>query len=119
MQLTSEERVTRLDPVFGPMGIEAGKAIWSAPELSMREKAVVLLAADVRVPELGLPFELHLGMGLKQAGLSVEDCRELLRHVAPDAGYNITAMAFERLVEVASELGFAADSSATRVTPDA
>ncbi|MFL5577224.1 MAG: carboxymuconolactone decarboxylase family protein [Gemmatimonadaceae bacterium] len=105
MPLLSEERVTSLDPVFGPMGVDAGRTIWARPELTMREKAVLLVAADVAVPELGLPFELHVGMGLTQAALSVEELREVLRHIAPDAGYNITAMAFERLIEVAGELG--------------
>lgn len=51
MELVSEERVTSLDPVFGPMGIEAGKAIWEEQSLSMREKAVLLISADVCVPE--------------------------------------------------------------------
>jgi len=60
MQLASEDRVTSLDPVFGSMGIEAGRAIWGLRELTMREKAVLFLAADVCVPQFGLPFELHL-----------------------------------------------------------
>lgn len=47
MKLESEDRVTGLDPVFGQMGIEAGKAIWEDPALSPREKAVLLIAADI------------------------------------------------------------------------
>lgn len=117
MQLMSEQRVTSLDPVFGQMGIEAGKAIWSAPELSMREKAVVLIAADLCVPELGLPFELHVGMALSQAKMAVEDLRELLRHLAPDAGFNIVAMGFERLVQIAKDLDHDPASSAARSAP--
>jgi alkylhydroperoxidase/carboxymuconolactone decarboxylase family protein YurZ len=105
MQLMSAERVTGLDPVFGPMGIEAGKAIWSEESLSMREKAILLMTADLCVPELGLPFELHVSMALGQAGMSAEELRELLRHIAPDAGFNIVAMGFERLTEVAARLG--------------
>ena len=105
MQLASEDRVTSLDPVFGSMGIEAGRTVWSIRELTMREKSVLFLAADVCVPQFGLPFELHLGMALKQAEMSVEDVRELFRHIAPDAGYGITAGAFQRLVEVANGLG--------------
>jgi alkylhydroperoxidase/carboxymuconolactone decarboxylase family protein YurZ len=119
MQLASEDRVTSLDPVFGPMGIDAGRAIWSAPELTMREKAILLVAADVCVPEFGLPFELHVGMGLTKAGMSVEDFRELLRHIAPDAGYNIVAMAFQRLAEVAAQLGFDVTTAASRSGGDA
>jgi alkylhydroperoxidase/carboxymuconolactone decarboxylase family protein YurZ len=114
MQLASEERVTSLDPVFGSMGIEAGRAIWEAPELTMREKAIVLVAADVCVPEFGLPFELHIGMGLKRAEMPVEHFRELLRHVAPDAGYNIVSMAFQRMTEIAGQLGFDVTSTARR-----
>jgi hypothetical protein len=38
MKLASEERVLALDPVFGPMGIEAGRSIWSIKELTMREQ---------------------------------------------------------------------------------
>jgi alkylhydroperoxidase/carboxymuconolactone decarboxylase family protein YurZ len=117
MQLMSEERVTGLDPVFGPMGIEAGKAIWSEKALSVREKAVLLITADLCVPELGLPFELHVGMALGQAKMSVEDLRELLRHIAPDAGFNIVAMGFERLARVAVELGKDPDSSASPMEP--
>lgn len=114
MQLASEERVTSLDPVFGPMGIAAGREIWEAPELTMREKAILLVSADVCVPEFGLPFELHIGMGLKRAGMCVEHFRELLRHVAPDAGYNIIAIAFQRMTEIAVELGFDVATTAQR-----
>ena len=118
MQLMSEQRVTNLDPVFGQMGIEAGKAIWSAPALSMREKAIVLIAADLCVPELGLPFELHVGMALGPAAMTVEDLRELLRHIAPDAGFNIVAMGFERLVQIARELDKDIGSSASSIEAD-
>jgi alkylhydroperoxidase/carboxymuconolactone decarboxylase family protein YurZ len=105
MKLESEERVTELDPVFGQMGIEAGKELWSDPALSTREKAVVLIAADICVPELGLPFELHLGMAIKHAEMSAEDVREILRHLAPLAGFNIVAMAFQRALEILKGLG--------------
>ena len=114
MQLASEDRVTSIDPVFGSMGIEAGRAIWGLRELTMREKAVLFLAADVCVPEFGLPFELHLTMALKQADMPVEDVRELFRHIAPDAGYGITATAFQRLVEIAKALGLDPRSNGTR-----
>src|SRR5262245_21167808 len=117
MQLASEDRVTSLDPVFGSMGIEAGRAIWQLGELTMREKAVLFLAADVCVPEFGLPFELHLAMALKQAEMPVEDLRELFRHIAPDAGYGITATAFQKLVEIAKELGLDPRAKGTRIAP--
>lgn len=115
MELISEVRVTSLDPVFGPMGVEAGRAIWAAPELTMREKASLLIAADLCVPELGLPFELHIGMALGPAQMAVEDLRELLRHIAPDAGFNIVAMGFQRMAEIARQLGFEPSSQATGV----
>jgi hypothetical protein len=38
-----------------------------------------------------------------------------LRHIAPDAGFNIVAMAFERLADIATQLGCDAGSSATAV----
>lgn len=104
----------QLDPVFGAMGLEAGRKIWSPSLLSMREKAVLLLAGDVTVRELGLPFELHMAMALNKANMSVEDLRELLRHVAPAAGLNPTSRAFERLAAVVAELGQNSDSAATR-----
>lgn len=105
MQLMSEERVLSLDPVFGPMGIEAGKAIWSDTALTLREKAILLITADLCVPELGLPFELHVGMALGAARMPVEHLRELLRHIAPDAGMNIVAMGFAKLSEFVAEQG--------------
>jgi alkylhydroperoxidase/carboxymuconolactone decarboxylase family protein YurZ len=114
MQLMSEERVTSLDPVFGPMGIEAGQAIW-AQHLSMREKAILLITTDLCIPELGLPFELHIGMALNHVRMSVEDIRELLRHIAPDAGFNIVAMGFERLAAIAAALGHDPESSSSRI----
>ncbi|QBD76125.1 DUF3224 family protein [Ktedonosporobacter rubrisoli] len=104
MKLASEERVMALDPVFGQMGIEAGRSIWSIEELTMREKTFLCLVADVCHPHLGLPFELHVGMGMKQ-GLTLEDFREVLRHLGPYAGYTACAMAFERLIEIARQMG--------------
>jgi 4-carboxymuconolactone decarboxylase len=119
MKLVSVERVAELDPVFGKMGIEAGREIWSDPALSAREKSVVLIAADICVPELGLPFELHLGMAVKHAEMSVEDLRELLRHLAPLAGFNIVAMAFQRAVEILRDLGCEVGSVAEPRPPGA
>jgi 4-carboxymuconolactone decarboxylase len=112
MNLASEDRVTSLDPIFGSMGIAAGRAIWALPGLSMREKAVLFLTGDVCVPQFGLPFELHLTMALQRAEMSVEDVRELFRHIAPDAGYGITATAFQKLGEIAEALGFDPDVKA-------
>jgi alkylhydroperoxidase/carboxymuconolactone decarboxylase family protein YurZ len=71
----------------------------------LSEKAGLLIAADICVPELGLPFELHVTMAVKQSSMTGEDLRELLRHVAPLAGYNIVAMAFERSVAILAGLG--------------
>jgi alkylhydroperoxidase/carboxymuconolactone decarboxylase family protein YurZ len=104
MRLPSEERVIALDPIFGQMGIEAGRSIWSISELTMREKTFLCLVADVCHPHLGLPFELHIGMGMQQ-GLTTEDFREVLRHLGPYAGYTTCAVAFERLLEIARQMG--------------
>jgi alkylhydroperoxidase/carboxymuconolactone decarboxylase family protein YurZ len=114
MELVSPERVMQLDPVFGAMGLEAGRKIWSPSQLSMREKALLLLAGDVAVGELGLPFELHTAMALSKASMSAEDLRELLRHVAPAAGLNPTSRAFERLAAVLAGLGQSTESHAAR-----
>ncbi|MCG2641397.1 MULTISPECIES: DUF3224 domain-containing protein [Bradyrhizobium] len=114
MELVSPDRVLRLDPVFGSMGLEAARGIWSPSQLSMREKTCLLLAGDIAVRELGLPFELHVAMALSKADMSVEDLRELLRHVAPAAGLNPTSRAFERLAVVVAELGHNPDSHAAR-----
>jgi 4-carboxymuconolactone decarboxylase len=103
MRLASEDRVTALDPIFGQMGIEAGRHIWSIPHLTLREKTFLCLVADVCHSHLGLPFELHVGMGMKQ-GVTKEDFRELLRHLGPYAGYTACAAAFERFLEVAKHL---------------
>ncbi|MBR0913885.1 DUF3224 domain-containing protein [Bradyrhizobium japonicum] len=116
MELVSPDRVMRLDPVFGAMGLEAARSIWSPSQLSMREKACLLLAGDVAVRELGLPFELHVGMALSKADMSVEAVRELLRHVAPAAGLNPTSRAFERLADVLVELGHRPESNAVRTS---
>lgn len=96
------------------MGLEAGRKIWSPSQLSAREKSVLLIAGDIAVRELGLPFELHTAMALSRAGMSVEDLRELLRHVAPAAGFNPTSRVFERLATVVEELGLSAESHASR-----
>ena len=101
-----------LDVVFGQMSIEAGRSIWNIEELTTREKTFLCLLADVCHPYLGLPFELHIGMGMKY-GLTVEDFREVLRHLGPYAGYTARAMAFERLLEIARQIGV----SATRLRP--
>jgi 4-carboxymuconolactone decarboxylase len=100
---------------FRSDGNRGRQAIWSQQALSMREKAILLIAADLCVPELGLPFELHVGMALGQAHMSVEHLRELLRHIAPDAGFNIVAMGFQRLEEIAGALGKDPKSSARRI----
>ncbi|GHO95757.1 hypothetical protein KSF_058050 [Reticulibacter mediterranei] len=104
MKLVSEERVIALDPVFGQMGIEAGRSIWSIEELTTREKTFLCLVADVCHPHLGLPFELHIEMGMKH-GFTLEDFREVLRHLGPYAGYTACAPAFERLFEIARQMG--------------
>jgi alkylhydroperoxidase/carboxymuconolactone decarboxylase family protein YurZ len=97
MDLASENRVLLLDPVFGPMGVEAGREIWTSNDLTARERAILLIAGDVVVPELGLPFELHVEMAVAKVEMPIEHIREILRHIAPDAGLNITAMAFQKL----------------------
>lgn len=105
MDLVSRDQILRLDPVFGAVGLEAGRKVWAPSRLSPREKTVLLIAGDVTVRELGLPFELHTAMALDKVGMSVEDLREILRHVAPAAGLNPTSRAFERLAAIAKAIG--------------
>ncbi|NJP94860.1 dehydrogenase [Nonomuraea sp. FMUSA5-5] len=94
------ERVVVLDDDFGPMAVEAGGHAMSVPGLALREKVMVWLAGDVCNGHLGVPYELHLSLGL-QAGLSWQELREVLRHLAPYAGYPAVVQAFVRLREIA------------------
>ncbi|MBE1583774.1 carboxymuconolactone decarboxylase family protein [Nonomuraea angiospora] len=94
------DRVVVLDGDFGTMAVEAGGYAMSVPGLTLREKVLVWLANDVCNGHLGVPYELHLTLGL-QAGMSWQELREVLRHLAPYAGYPAVVQAFVRMREFA------------------
>lgn len=92
-----------LDPVFAEMNAATNDAVWEGiPELSPREKILLLVVADVCQQTLGRPFEEHVLAGLDN-GLTADDFRELLRFIAYDSGYPAAASALARLVEVERE----------------
>ena len=74
------------------------------PELSPREIMILFLACDVCLGGAGEPFHEHSATAIHEAGMTVEDVRELLRHIAPYAGFNAVGMAFEQLLEIADSL---------------
>lgn len=85
-----------LDSVFAEMHAATTDGI---PELTDREKILLLLTADVCQQTLGQPFEEHVLAGLDN-GLTADDLRELLRFIAYDSGYPAAASALARLVEI-------------------
>jgi alkylhydroperoxidase/carboxymuconolactone decarboxylase family protein YurZ len=104
MELVSETRAQTLDPVFAEMNAATDRQAWSAPELTTREKVLLCLVADVCQQTLGLPFELHVTMGLEH-GLSADDLRELLRFISYDSGYPAALAALDRLTDIEREQG--------------
>lgn len=93
------ERVVALDPEFGPMAVEAGDHALGLPGLTLREKAFTWIAGDVCHGHLGLPFELHITVA-RQTSAGWAELREVLRHLAPFAGYPAVVEAFARLAEI-------------------
>ncbi|MFJ2031601.1 carboxymuconolactone decarboxylase family protein [Streptosporangium sp. NPDC087985] len=98
------ERVVVLDPDFGRMAVEAGEHAVGLPGLTLREKAFTWIASDVCHGHLGLPFELHLTVA-RQTGAGWAELREVLRHLAPYAGYPAVVEAFARLTQIQGPQG--------------
>jgi alkylhydroperoxidase/carboxymuconolactone decarboxylase family protein YurZ len=97
--------VKELDSVFAEMNAATNEAVWEGiPELTPREKILLLLTADICQQTLGRPFEEHVLAGLDN-GLTADDLRELLRFIAYDSGYPAAASALARLVEIEREHG--------------
>ncbi|NUP09759.1 MAG: dehydrogenase [Polyangiaceae bacterium] len=109
MKLPSKS-VEDLDPAFGRMAVEVGQQAWAIPELTMREKALILLASDICQQHLDLPLSLHLQVGLAN-GLTFEDVREAVRHLALYAGFPAALRALARVAEVEAERGSAPSSA--------
>jgi 4-carboxymuconolactone decarboxylase len=96
MKLANEDQVMALDPEFGRMAAEVGMHAWSLPQLTMREKAFVFVAADLCTTNVGFPLLTHVQMASAN-GVSVPECIAAIRHVAPYAGYPTAAVALRQL----------------------
>ena len=101
MKLTNQEQVAALDAEFGRMATEVGVYAWSLPQLTMREKAFVFLAADLCTANVGFPLLTHVQMAGAN-GVSVPKCVAAIRHLAPFAGYPTAAVALQQLAELNS-----------------
>jgi alkylhydroperoxidase/carboxymuconolactone decarboxylase family protein YurZ len=86
------------------MAVAMGQATWSIPELTRREKALACLAADLCMRDLGLPFEMHIGMALAN-GVPLRDVREAILQSAIEAGHTATLAALQRFKEVCGKIG--------------
>jgi len=80
--------------------------------LTPREVMLLFLVSDVCLGVLESPFDAHAETAIGFAGISVDDIRELLRHLVPYAGFNATSMAFERLLDLPMTAGAEAPSPA-------
>jgi 4-carboxymuconolactone decarboxylase len=69
---------------------------WSLPQLTMREKAFVFIAADLCTANVGFPLLTHVQMAGAN-GVSVPECIAAIRHLAPYAGYPTAAVALQQL----------------------
>lgn len=79
---------------------EAANTDHPIAQLSAREIALVRIAADLKLGATEAAFQLDVEAALTDAGLTLDEIRELFRHLAPYAGLSATAMAFERLIEM-------------------
>ena len=96
MKLANEDQVAALDPEFGRMAAEVGMHAWSLPQLTMREKAFVFIAADLCTANIGFPLLTHVQMAGAN-GVSVPECVAAIRYLAPYAGYPTAAVALQQL----------------------
>lgn len=112
MKLTNQDAIAELDAEFATMAVAVGQHAWGLPELTMREKAFVFLAADLCSRCLGFPLQTHANMALSQ-GVSLAALREAVRHLAPYVGYPTAAEALMALAEIESSPETAADEPPT------
>jgi alkylhydroperoxidase/carboxymuconolactone decarboxylase family protein YurZ len=89
-------RLKELDPLFAEMSAASEQAV---SELPTRERVLLNVVADVCQQTLGRSFEQHVLAG-REAGVSADDFRELLRFIAYDSGYPAAAEALQRLIEI-------------------
>jgi 4-carboxymuconolactone decarboxylase len=99
MKLANQDRVAALDREFGRMAAEVGRHAWSLPQLTMREKTFVFLAADLCTANVGFPLLTHVQMAGAN-GISVPECVAAIRHLAPYAGYPTAAVALQQLSQL-------------------
>ena len=99
MKLASQDQVQALDPEFGRMAAEVGVHAWSLPQLTMREKTFVFLAADLCTANIGFPLLTHLQMAGAN-GVSAPECIAAIRHLAPYVGYPTAAVALQQLQQL-------------------
>jgi alkylhydroperoxidase/carboxymuconolactone decarboxylase family protein YurZ len=96
MKLANQDQVAALDAEFGRMAAEVGMHAWSLPQLTMREKAFVFLAADLCTANVGFALLTHVQMAGVN-GVSVTECVAAVRHLAPYVGYPTAAVALQQL----------------------
>jgi len=96
MKLANQDQVAALDAEFGRMAAEVGVHAWALPQLTMREKAFVFLAADMCIANVGFPLLTHVQMAGAN-GVSVSECVAAVRHLAPYVGYPTAAVALQQL----------------------
>ncbi|OBF17775.1 hypothetical protein A5725_23170 [Mycobacterium kubicae] len=111
MKLTNQDAVADLDADFATMAVEVGQQAWGLPELTMREKAFVFLAADLCTHCLGFPLQTHAQMAVSQ-GVDMPALREAVRHLAPYVGYPTAAEALMALANIEQPQGSASSSPA-------
>lgn len=99
MKLASQDQVQALDPEFGRMAAEVGVHAWSLPQLTMREKTFVFLAADLCTANVGFPLLTHVQMAGAN-GVSAPECIAAIRHLAPYVGYPKAAVALQQLQQL-------------------
>jgi alkylhydroperoxidase/carboxymuconolactone decarboxylase family protein YurZ len=92
-----------LDPMFAQMVTASARHGNAVSGLTDREKVLLRLTADVCDQALGLPFEVHLRIGLR-LGVTTADVRALLRLIAYDSGYHTALAALGRLAELETAL---------------
>jgi len=74
-----------VDLEFGKMAVQIGQG-FKLPGVSLREKSLLCLANDVCEMNLDLAFQMHVALALAN-GVSGQEIREILYHLAPETGY--------------------------------
>lgn len=79
------------------------------PQLSSREKALLMLVADLCNQTLGRPFREHVADAVA-SGLTYADIRDALRGVAFETGYPAATAAFDALAGIERAAGLPLDT---------